>query len=446
MRSKKPVKVVLPRGVVIYESPVRAKGKWYPSYRITYYSAGKRCRERESSLEAAEKRANELADSLPSEIRPFTPEQVRTVHHAVEVLAPTDISLSQAARAVAEANEILEGMGTIQEAARLLVEQRRKEQLPKITVAELYQEYLKTLVTEENGVRIFLCSFRYWQDISSRVGAFAAHFGHRQIADVTTRELEAFFNAFPVRKVRGKIVEDTGKKRKITGRTRNNYKGNYCTFFEFAKDRGYLPRGIETEAGHIQKAHDNKTRQTRAEELPSRIYRPAEMQQILDQLPASWVPFAALGAFAGIRTTELHRLDWRDINLQEKVIEVDKHKAKVGSRRVIPISATLEAWLKPHAKKSGWICPHFAGESSLLRAFGKARAPIAVRKVHNGFRHSYASYRMAEIGDKAKVAWEMNTSPQKLESNYISLAFKSDLALWKKVLPKHKKASAGPAQ
>jgi integrase len=390
-------------------------------------------------MEAAEKRANELADSLPSEIKPFTPEQIRTVHHAVEVLAPTDISLSQAARAVAEANEILGGLGTIQEAARLLVEQRRKQHLPKITVAQLYQEYMKELVTEENGKRTFLCSFRYWQDNTSRLRAFVDYFGHRQIAEISTRELEAFFNAFPVRKARGKMVEDTGKKRRLTGRTRNNYKGIYCTFFKFAKDRGYLPRGIETEAQHIHKAHDNKTQQARAEELPSRIYRPAEMQIILDQLPMSWVTFVALGAYAGIRTTELHRLDWRDINLKEKVIEVDKHKAKVGSRRVIPISAQLAAWLKPHARKSGWICPHFGRESSLLRAFGKARNSIPVRKVHNGFRHSYASYRMAEIGDKAKVAWEMNTSPQKLESNYISLAFKSDLALWKMVLPKRKK-------
>jgi hypothetical protein len=38
------------------------------------------------------------------------------------------------------------------------------------------------------------------------------------------------------------------------------------------------------EAQHIRIAHDNKTAKQRSEEMPYRIYRPAEMQRILDGL------------------------------------------------------------------------------------------------------------------------------------------------------------------
>ena len=56
--------------------------------------------------------------------------------------------------------------------------------------------------------------------------------------------------------------------------------------------------------------------------------------------------------------------------------------------------------------------------------------------MHNGHRHSYASYRLTETGDPARVAWEMNTSERKLKDNYLSLVNEKQLALWKKVLPK----------
>ena len=48
-------------------------------------------------------------------------------------------------------------------------------------------------------------------------------------------------------------MEFTGKKKKLTGRTRNNYKGIFATFFGFARDRGYLPRGVDTEAQHMRR-------------------------------------------------------------------------------------------------------------------------------------------------------------------------------------------------
>jgi integrase len=45
------------------------------------------------------------------------------------------------------------------------------------------------------------------------------------------------------------------------------------------------------------------------------IYTPAELSVMLTGIEAKFVPFVALGAFAGLRTAEIHRLEWQDIDL-----------------------------------------------------------------------------------------------------------------------------------
>jgi len=82
--------------------------------------------------------------------------------------------------------------------------------------------------------------------------------------------------------------------------------------------------------------------------------------------------------------------------MEERHITVESSKSKTGERRSVPISDTLYAWLKPYTQKSGWVCPHYSHDSTLLNEFGEAwsNSNIRVQKVNNGFRHSYANYRL----------------------------------------------------
>jgi integrase len=66
----------------------------------------------------------------------------------------------------------------------------------------------------------------------------------------------------------------------------------------------------------------------------------------------------AMGGFAGLRTAEIHRLDWKDVRLSERVIIVGADKAKTASRRVAPIIDNLAAWPAPLAKSEGPIVHH----------------------------------------------------------------------------------------
>jgi integrase len=147
------------------------------------------------------------------------------------------------------------------------------------------------------------------------------------------------------------------------------------------------------------------------------------------------VPFAAVGAFAGLRAAEIHRLDWKDVNLDEAHVVVDRHKDKTGRRRVVPILSNLKAWLLPHVRKEGWVCPHYSHDSTLLIEFSKAFKKTGIVSVHNGFRHSYASHRLAAVQSADQVALEMNTSPRKLFQNYRELVTEKTALAYFDVFP-----------
>ncbi len=427
------------RNISIYRAATEVKGTKYLSFMLSYYDEnGKRIRERAKTEELARQRAREIisAGKEPEGQRhTFKPGQVRTVLDAVETLAPMNISISEAAHTLAEVNKILGGKGTIQEAARMFAKKSKREELVQITFGELFKEFMETLATKGTAKnREYKHSFRYWQDCSQRLGAAADFFKTTQVADITTRDLESFLNKIPVRRSTAEGVTYTGKHTTAAGRTRNNYKGAFCTIFSYARKMGYLPRGVDTEAEYILKAGDK--RKKKAGDLKQKIYAADEMQSILDNLPSKWIPMVALGAYAGIRTAEIHRLRWEDVNWKAGHIEIEKDKTKVGRRRIIKMSEQLIAWLKPIAEDEGYIVPHYAHDSTLCMEFAKVRNLIPVRKPRNGCRDSYATYRLRELKDEPEVAWEMGTSPRKLRDNYLGLVDDDELAAWKKVLPK----------
>lgn len=442
--EKGPVQIVENKGVKIpiYLEPLRGK----TSYIFPFWVMGKRKRCRRPTLEEAKKEAWKKTEELSNGIAhsgTFTMRETEAINQAIEILEPVDMGITEAAMKIAEAEKLLQGKGTIEEAVRLLLATKAKQELPPITFGDLHKEFMGTLMTqpdpEDIHSRVYHCSFRYWQDCSGRLGAAAELFKDKLLTDITTRDFENLLDHMPTRVLTAKGVRFKGKAtKKLTGTNRNKYRLTLCTLLSFARKRGYLVRGIPTEAEHIVLANDNKTTQVKARDLQKKIYTAEEMQTILDALPARWMPFVLLGTFAGIRAAEIHRLDWEDVDFEQKVIIPEKHHAKVGPRRVIPMSEQLEAWLTPYAQEKGWVCPHYSHDSTLNIEFTKARSKIPVRSIHNGHRHSYASYRLAEVKDENQVAIEMNTSARKLRENYLALVNERELAAWKKVLPRAK--------
>ena len=76
------------------------------------------------------------------------------------------------------------------------------------------------------------------------------------------------------------------------------------------------------------------------------IFRPEEVKALLKAAEGYSLNAAvsfALSIFAGVRQAELEKLTWADIH--DDHVEIGASIAKKGKRRMIPIAATLRAWL-----------------------------------------------------------------------------------------------------
>ena len=401
-----PVEVVESKGIKIpiYSSPARGR----ENYIIIYYGNGERKRERagttlEEAKAAAKSKIAELTKGT-AHVGSLTPRQVAVVADSLEILKAINVPMSQATREYAEAFRILDRQRLVVKAAEFYAAhlEKQKAMHAPVKFPVVVDEFLWTVIAQGR-------SARYIEDCTSRLSRAAKAF-RGFIQRITTADVESWLDSI-----------------KVAGRTRNNYRATLCTLFSFARARGYLPRGERTEAELTMKTSD------RGGEIG--IYTPTELSVMLASIEARWVPFVALGAFAGLRTAEMHRLTWEDIDFHGGHIIVGEHKAKTGQRRIVPILPALKAWLEPHTLPVGKVIPQYSHDAPLLRAFRYALKPICVAMVHNGLRHSFASYRFAITQSAEQVALEMGNSPRKLFTNYRQLATPAQAEKWFSVMP-----------
>jgi len=162
------------------------------------------------------------------------------------------------------------------------------------------------------------------------------------------------------------------------------------------------------------------------------IYTPGEVQTMLTYLQKEArhvLPFVAIGAFAGLRTAEIMRLDWKEIDLERGHIVVAAAKAKTAARRLVPISENLRAWLAPYTEQKGAVVPLCQSRAhQILRGAG-------VKIKNNALRHSYISYRLAMVHDTPKVALEAGNSPAMIFKHYRELVIEDVAKKWFGVTP-----------
>ena len=71
-------------------------------------------------------------------------------------------------------------------------------------------------------------------------------------------DLTRFKNSFRtnIGSISSKVIDDWLLAQNVTARTRNNLRAAIITLFNFAKSRGYLPKGQPTEADDVRRAKD----------------------------------------------------------------------------------------------------------------------------------------------------------------------------------------------
>ena len=148
----------------------------------------------------------------------------------------------------------------------------------------------------------------------------------------------------------------------------------------------------------------------------TRLMRTARRRQHIACLPA-----VGMMLWAGIRPAEILRLQWEDIDWQEKVINLKPRHSKTGGSRHITLHPALAACLKQlHDVRSrtGSICP--PNWLRRWRALRLAAGLIPWRP--DVLRHTFASYHLKRWHDLNRLQIEMgHRSARLLQTRYLSM-------------------------
>jgi integrase len=319
------------------------------------------------------------------------------------------------------------------------------------TINDAVNYYLGYLASQAKSIKIEKCieqfhearktaglSKRYLLDLKMRLSTFEDSFPDLLMAEVTTKAVDEWLDGLQT-----EGDEKKGKQaRPLAAWTRNTFRRDVRTLFSFAVKRGYCSTN-PVEA----------TQRVKSVDKPVEILTPEEVETLLTKCPDDMVPYFALGCFAGLRSAELAKLDWKEIRLDEGHLEVTAAKAKTRRRRLVDLSPNLIAWLRPHAKESGKVAvgdlPRKLRPAYRKAGYGKPGTETPKEKTDglvirrpwptNCMRHSFGSYHLAKHKDAARLALLMGNSPQVIFAHYREVVRPADAERYWAIVPKVKK-------
>jgi integrase len=203
----------------------------------------------------------------------------------------------------------------------------------------------------------------------------------------------------------------------------NNQLSMLRTFFRFCQARGWLSK-------HADLLSRTERRSATGSDID--IFTPKELRALLAAAPPHVAICLAIQAFAGVRTAELLRLTWHDLERRPGYIEVTARQAKTAARRLIPLSENLAAWLRM-APGAGRLWTRSSNRYFVAQQQAASRAGMTWKA--NALRHSFISYRIALTRDIAAVALEAGNSPKMIFAHYRELCTEQEAAEWFSIMP-----------
>jgi integrase len=275
--------------------------------------------------------------------------------------------LRQFGKVYDEAGKIIEPQ-TLKDATDFFIDYLKASK-DSITAADLVPKFIA-------AKKSLGASKRYLQDLDYRLSRFAQEFDGQLVATITTAQIDDWLRSLG----------------DLSPISRNNYRTVAIVLFNFAVKRGYAT------SNPAEKADEAKVIDS-----PPGILTVQQTAHLLETVSPELLPYAAIGAFAGLRRAELERLDWSEIDFESGLIEVTAKKAKARRRRFVTIQPNLREWLVPVRKHTGKVTP-----DNLAKQFEAMRTSAGIDDwPSNALRHSFASYHLAHFKNAATLALEM---------------------------------------
>jgi integrase len=345
----------------------RYKGKHYELFTVAYRLNGKQQRKNFSRYKDAWDFASDTATALEkgrAQVLSSNAADWRSYIAAKNLLRPFGIPLHDA----------------IEE----YVAMRKRKKIVEKRVEEIVDELLKA--KENAGL-----SKRYIETLRTYLLRFAASF-QTNIGSINTGAITRWLDSL-----------------KVAPRSYNNVRQSIVTLFNFARRHGYLVKGETTEAADVETVRDD--------DGEIAILTPAELSKLLRKSKPLYQLYFALAAFTGIRSAELLRLEWSEINFEKGHIELKARKARTATWRLVPIQPNLAKWLETYRGNEGKLFKSRRTVNSAIKFAKRMGIPWKA----NCLRHSYATYRLSIVPDAGRIALEMGNSPAKLFANYREL-------------------------
>ena len=247
-------------------------------------------------------------------------------------------------------------------------------------------------------------SKRYCYEIQLKLKRFADSFPRRTLAEISTADIDNWLEGLL-----------------LAPGSRNTFRRDLQTLFSFGITRHYC-------------TGNPVVRAARAKEIDEEIgiLSVSDVARLLEAASDEMVPFWSIGAFAGVRRAEIERMDWSDIDFDAALIEVKARHSKTGTRRHIPMQPNLIAWLLPHQKQSGALCPP---SLRLLVDLDRERAGLKQEWPRNALRHSFGSYHLARFTNAPALALQMGNSPDIIFKHYRQLVKPRDAEKYWQIAP-----------
>jgi integrase len=277
-----------------------------------------------------------------------------------------------------------------------------------------YVGHLKVLSASILGSK--LCE-RVKVEFERRVQAGEASARHAESMRETLRKFESRFGSANVAILSAAEIKIWLAEMDLAIKTRNRHLGYVQNIFNIAEGWGLIPKNP---LDGVEPFNDPGKRGRRVS-----VLTPEQLHRFLNDLRPEFVPFFAICAFTGLRRAEVEQLDWSEIKLERKLIDLPFSKSKNGKRKLIEIADNLFKILKSYARPEGAVLPPKPGLQIIMNeAADKANI---IPWPQNVLRHSFCSYAVALKG-LTWTALQADHSERMLRDHYWEVVEKESAA------------------
>lgn len=236
---------------------------------------------------------------------------------------------------------------------------------------------------------------------------------------VELRRLSKGREELPLMEVSPALLDEVARSGMVGDRTIRNRMAVYTTFFLRARAEGWWPKGRDLPTELLRRP----PRSVSAPEVWTPEQGAAILKAVREHLPQH-LSYVLIAGWLGLRPTECQRIKRADFDWENGLLHVCARTArKVRRERWVPIDKRLAAVLRPlvEAEETHHRAAKAQATRKNSRMFVSAKLrdlEVIERWPQDVWRHSFITYRLQIVKNTAQVADEAGNSEREIRASY----------------------------